>query len=71
LNTATVNSDTDVIIEQDGQPTAVVLSYQRYVALQEEIEDLEDAVAALETELRIARGEERVLSWDEANTKWN
>jgi PHD/YefM family antitoxin component YafN of YafNO toxin-antitoxin module len=32
----------EVIIEQDGRPVAVVMSYERYEALLEELADLRD-----------------------------
>lgn len=32
----------EIIIEQDGRPVAVVLSYERYEALLEELADLRD-----------------------------
>lgn len=69
MSTATVNADTDVVIEQAGQPTAVVMSHQRYLALLEELEELRDSVAALEAELRIATGEEQLYSWDEVKAE--
>jgi len=41
-----VKDQSEVIIEQDGQPVAVVLSYERYEALLEELADLRDGPVA-------------------------
>lgn len=39
----------DLVLEQDGKPVMVVMTYQRYQELMDHIEDLEDNIAVYET----------------------
>ena len=47
-----------VILSQHSRGTAVLMAVAHYNGLMEEIEDLEDIIAVLRTELRIAKGED-------------
>ncbi|WP_297625183.1 type II toxin-antitoxin system prevent-host-death family antitoxin [Nocardia sp.] len=45
-----VSSERDVIILRNSQPAAVLISYERYEALLDHIEDLEDRLSIVERE---------------------
>ena len=65
MTVATIDADNDVVIEKNGEPATVVMSYARYEALLEELEELQDSLLAVEAELRLARGEATVRPWIE------
>lgn len=60
----TLNGQVAFVKDISGQVVATVMSFARYQELMEKLDDQEDIIAALETELRIARGEETVTSWE-------
>lgn len=62
--TPTLNGQVAFVKDVSGQVVAAVMSFARYQELMEKLDDQEDIIAALETELRIARGEETVTSWE-------
>jgi PHD/YefM family antitoxin component YafN of YafNO toxin-antitoxin module len=65
MTTTTINTDTVVIVEKDNQPATVVMSYERYHQLLEELEDLQDSVLALQAKLEIATGSDTTRPWEE------
>lgn len=50
-----------VVLSNRSQPTAVLISPEKWNALAEYIDDLECSLEALKTELSLARGEEEVI----------
>ncbi len=52
---------TPIYVTQYGKPSAVLMSYEEYEALQEKLEDLEDALAMREA---LASPEEEAMSLD-------
>jgi PHD/YefM family antitoxin component YafN of YafNO toxin-antitoxin module len=64
-STTSLDTNGEVVLEQAGEPVAVVISYTRYQALQERIEELEDALDSLKVEMRVATGAARTMSHDE------
>jgi len=50
-----------------SQPMAILLSVEKYKALLEEIEDLEDVIAILEGKLE---GEEPRIPWEQAKAEY-
>ena len=51
-----------------SQPMAIILSVEKYKALLEEIEDLEDAIAILDGKLE-SKGEPRI-SWEQLKAEY-
>jgi antitoxin StbD len=51
-----------------SQPMAIILSVEKYNALLEEIEDLEDAIAILEGKLE--SGDEPLVDWEEVKARY-
>lgn len=62
--TTALNGQVAFVKDDAGQVVAAVMSFARYQELMEKLGDQEDVIAALETELRIIRGEETVTSWE-------
>ncbi len=62
--TTALNGQVAFVKDDAGQVVAAVMSFTRYQELMEKLGDQEDVIAALETELRITRGEETVTSWE-------
>jgi len=52
------------LIERRGQPVAVILPYEEYVALADALEDIEDARLAREALAELAAGE--TIPWEHA-----
>ena len=57
--------DGPVVLARRGHATAVLVSLEKWNALMERLEDLEDALDALEIRARIASGEESLVDFDE------
>lgn len=62
--TTALNGQVAFVKDDAGQVVAAVMSFARYQELMEKLDNQEDIIAALETELRITRGEETVTSWE-------
>lgn len=69
MTTATIALDSDIVLEQEGTPAVVVLSYARYQALLTTIEDLEDNLAALDSRRAVASGEDELIPWEQAKAE--
>jgi PHD/YefM family antitoxin component YafN of YafNO toxin-antitoxin module len=69
MNTATIGLDSDVVLEQEGTPAVVVMSFARYRALMEKLEDLEDSLAVLESRLELASDEDEIIPWEQAKAE--
>ncbi|HEX8683403.1 MAG TPA: type II toxin-antitoxin system prevent-host-death family antitoxin [Ardenticatenaceae bacterium] len=65
VSTPSLDANGEVMLEQAGEPVAVVMSYARYQALQERIEELEDALDSLKVEMRVTTGAVRTMSHDD------
>ena len=58
-----VKSGQDVVIERRAKPVAVMIRYQDYEAIQQELEDLRDAQRAQEVHEAIRSGKMKTKPW--------
>ena len=54
------------IVDEDGKRVSVILDIKEYERMVEELEELEDALAASEVRAAIERGEEELIPFDQA-----
>jgi prevent-host-death family protein len=54
----------DVVIERRSKPVVVMISYEDYTAIQEELEDLRDARRAKEIHEAIRSGRMQTVPWE-------
>ena len=56
-------------VEYLGKPVAVVMAYEDFEALLEQLEDFEDAQSAREVLDAIRRGEEEIVPWEKVKAE--
>ena len=54
------------IVDEDGKRTGVILPIEEYERMIEALEDLEDARAADEVRVAVARGDDEFISYEQA-----
>jgi prevent-host-death family protein len=58
-----------VVLTQHGVAVAVLVDPRQWNALMAMVEDLDDTVAALESRLALATGDDHALPWDEVKVR--
>lgn len=58
-----------VSLVQDSTPAALLVSVGQWNRLADDLEDLEDAVTALKTQLALARGDTDLVDWHEVEAE--
>lgn len=61
----TVITGQDVVIERRSKPVAVIIRYEDYAAIQQELEDLRDIQRAKEVKEAIRSGKMKTKPWEE------